>query len=448
MRLYDTSTASKRHFTPLDGKTVGIYSCGPTVYDLPHIGNARPAVLFGLLADVLASEWQVKYVRNVTDIDDKIIAAANRQNRSPSEFTAAMHRQYNEDMTALGARQPDAEPLATAHIGKMQELISRLLAKGIAYEANGHIVFDIGKYEPYGGLSGRSEEAMRAGARVEIAPWKRDPKDFILWKPAKAAEPGWEAPPHWGLDGRGRPGWHIECSAMCYRLLGEVIDIHCGGIDLLFPHHENEQAQSCACFNTPKMANFWIHNGHITSNGEKMSKSLGNVVTVRRLLAEYNPETIRYFLLATHYRHPADWNSAVATAAKNSLDTWYRLLTDDPPALEISGKFMDALRDDLNTPKALGVLHQLAAAASKGERRARSELVGSARFLGLLKQDVDSWFRGGEADHAEIAEQIEKRRRARQKGDYRLADAIRRQLLSQGIVLEDTPQGSNWRRLK
>lgn len=454
MQLYDTATAAKRPFAPINADKVGIYACGPTVYDLAHIGNARPAVLFGLLADVLATKWTVKYVRNITDIDDKIIAAAATQNRRPSELAEEMRLEYSKDMEALGARKPDAEPLATAHIKEMQELISRLLEKGVAYGANGHIAFDIGKYPPYGGLSKRNEEATQAGARVEVADWKRDPKDFVLWKPSKANEPSWDAPPHWGV-GKGRPGWHIECSAMCHHLLGDVVDIHCGGIDLLFPHHENEQAQSCVGFGTPRLANFWLHNGHITGNGKKMAKSLGNVVPVRQLLGRYHPEVIRYFLLATHYRRPSDWSEDAAAAAKNSLDSWYRLLGEGAKTAKAkpTAEFMDALYQDLNTPKALAVLHKLADQAGKGGEAAKAAWLGSANFLGLLKADPTSWFKGigkdsgKEMSEGNIAARIEKRRLARQKGDYRLADRIRNELLLCGIVLEDTPTGSNWRKI-
>ncbi len=328
MQLYDTASAAKRPFAPLDRETARIYACGPTVYDLPHIGNARPAVIFGLLADILQLRWPVKYVRNVTDIDDKIIAAAAERKTSTSALTASMRKRYNEDMTAIGARKPEIEPLATAHIAQMQTLITTLLEKGIAYaEKGGNIAFAVNRYKDYGSLSKRNEEAMRAGARVEVAAWKRNPKDFVLWKPSKVGEPGWMAATEWakwGVKGRGRPGWHIECSAMCHHFLGKVVDIHCGGADLIFPHHENEQAQSCSCFGTDKLAEFWVHNGHITVDGRKMSKSLGNVLTVRGLLSEHKAEAIRYFLLATHYHRPADWNEDSIYGAKAALDGWYQ----------------------------------------------------------------------------------------------------------------------------
>jgi len=460
IRLYDSASGSKKPFAPINKDEVTIYICGPTVYDDPHLGNARPAVVFGLLVDILARHYKVKYVRNVTDIDDKIIAKAATQNIPPKELAEQMLQRYKDNMDALGARPPDAEPKATEHMDDIHALITTLLAKNFAYKAHNHIVFDTAAYEPYGSLSNRTEEeATQAGARVEVAKWKKEPKDFILWKPAKEGEPAWKPPAQWGLEGAGRPGWHIECSAMCQCLLGEVVDIHGGGIDLLFPHHENEQAQSCAAFGSERLANFWLHNGHITKDGSKMAKSLGNVVTVSQLLEQYPAEVLRYFLLASHYRRPCDWNERAALMAKKSLDGWYRLLLNDAslndnslnkdslndaslndasPSAEPDSEFIAALEDDLNTPKALSILHTL--------EKTPAILKASANLLGLLKVDAAKWFEGDQ-DVPAIEAQIAQRTAAKKAGDYKKADEIRNQLEQQlGVILEDSSTGTIWRK--
>ena len=462
IRLYDTASGAKREFTPLKKGEVTVYICGPTVYDLPHLGNARPAVVFGLLVDVLSLRHKVRYIRNITDIDDKIIAAAHKAKMPPAKWAEQMTAEYQKDITALGARSPDLEPKATEHIPHIHRLITALITKGFAYKAQNHIVFDTTAYKGYGGLSNRTQEAMRAGARVEVAKWKTNPQDFVLWKPAKQGEPQWQPPADWGLRGGGRPGWHIECSAMCGELLGDVVDIHGGGIDLLFPHHENEQAQSCAALGTKQLANFWLHNGHVTWDAAKMSKSIGNVVVVRDLLQQYPAEVLRYFLLATHYRRPTDWNEAAVATAKNSLDGWYRILreanlktpngtkptqtnptqTNPTTAMPLDPQFIKALEEDLNTPKALSILHSLASHPNR--------LKAAANFLGLLKQDPHQWFKGSEQPTEQttaIEQLITERTKAKQAGDYQKADQIRTQLeTQQGITLEDTPEGTIWRK--
>ena len=434
IRLYDTMTREKRPFVPLNPQRITMYVCGPTVYGRAHIGNARPAVVFDTLARLIRHEFGEKslvYARNVTDVDDKIIASAQTEAVDPSVITERYERFYLEDMGALGVQPPDIAPHATQEIAAMIAMIERLIECGNAYEAQGHVLFSVLSDPDYGVLSKRDRDAMIAGARVEVAPYKRDPADFVLWKPSGEGVIGWDSP--WG---RGRPGWHVECSAMIERHLGETIDIHGGGLDLVFPHHENEVAQSRCAHGGLPLARFWVHNGFVDMGAEKMSKSLGNIITPSELLAQgHKGETLRLALLSAHYRQPLPWTEALIAQSKAVLDRLYRGGTDAEGG-EIDAGVVDALSDDLNTPLALSRLAQLDGAALKA----------SARLLGLLQSSVDEWFQGGAGDGAVIETRISERAEAKKNRDFATADRIRDELAAEGIVLEDGPGGTTWRR--
>ena len=434
IRLYDTMTREKREFVPADPKRITMYVCGPTVYGRAHIGNARPAVVFDTLARLIRHEFgehSLVYARNVTDVDDKILASAEEEGVEPSVITERYERFYLEDMGALGVAPPDIAPHATQEIPAMIAMILALIAHGNAYEAEGHVLFSVPSDPDYGVLSKRDREAMVAGARVEVAPYKRDPTDFVLWKPSAEGVIGWDSP--WG---RGRPGWHLECSAMIERHLGETIDIHGGGLDLIFPHHENEIAQSRAAHDGKPLAQFWVHNGFVDMGAEKMSKSLGNIITPAELLAQgHKGETLRLALLSAHYRQPLAWTEDVVAQAKTNLDRLYRVAGDAEPGKVDSG-VAEALQDDLNTPLALT---RLMALEDPAVARA------SAALLGLLESSADDWFKGG-ADESAIEARIAERAEAKQNRDFATADRIRDELKAEGIVLEDSPNGTTWRR--
>jgi cysteinyl-tRNA synthetase len=433
IRLHDTLTREKRDFVPLNRERITMYVCGPTVYGRAHIGNARPAVVFDTLARLIRHEFGEKslvYARNVTDVDDKIIASAEAEGVDPSVITERYERHYLEDMGALGVRPPDIAPHATQEIPAMIAMIQRLIEHGNAYEAQGHVLFSVPSDPDYGVLSRRDREQMIAGARVEVAPYKRDPADFVLWKPSADDVIGWDSP--WG---RGRPGWHVECSAMIERHLGETIDIHGGGLDLIFPHHENEIAQSrCAHAGLP-LARYWVHNGFVDMGSEKMSKSLGNIITPAELLAQgHRGETLRLALLSAHYRQPLPWTESLVGQAKAILDRLYRT-AGDADAEKVEDGVLDALRDDLNTPLALSRLSTLEGGALKA----------SGQLLGLFASTSDEWFKGGE-DAADIESRIAQRTAAKENRDFASADRIRDELKAEGIVLEDGPNGTTWRR--
>lgn len=448
--LYNTLTRQKESFAPLNPDDVRLYVCGPTVYDFAHIGNARPYVIFDVLCRLLRNLYpKVTYVRNITDIDDKIIQAAQKNGEEIYDLTQRTTRYFSEDMKSLGNLSPDVEPHATAHVKEMIDLIKTLVKKEHAYEKDGHVLFSVKSFPQYGQLSHCNHEEMLAGARVEVAPYKRDPEDFILWKPSEDGLPGWESP--WGW---GRPGWHIECSAMSLKYLGETFDIHGGGQDLIFPHHENEMAQSQACFGVQTFARVWLHNGMLTVNGEKMSKSLGNFVTVHELLEKIPGELIRFVLLSSHYRQPLDWNERVVLQSRQSLDRLYNALRGrelDPEA-QVFEPIKTALEDDLNTPLTIASLHEIATrlykASSESEKNKwASTLKASGAWLGLLQQDVESWFKGKTGiDEATILSLIETRAHARNQKNFAEADKIRKKLLEAGILLEDGPQGATWRQ--
>nr|WP_199046743.1 cysteine--tRNA ligase [Dyella sp. ASV24] len=457
--LHNSLTRRVEPFTPLDPNRVTMYLCGPTVYNYVHIGNARGPVLFDVLAKLLRRHYpNVVYARNITDVDDKINAAAQELGVGIESITTRYAQAYREDMARLGIAPPDVEPYATAHIPQIITMIERLIASGHAYAAEGHVLFKVDSYPAYGALSGRDPEELLAGARVEVAPYKESPGDFVLWKPSTPELPGWDSP--WG---RGRPGWHIECSAMSEAHLGETIDIHAGGVDLQFPHHENEIAQSTCAHGGKIFARFWLHNGMLTFSGRKMSKSLGNVMLVHELLKQHPPEALRLLLLRGHYRQPLDWSDSAVAQSISTLDGWYRVLRDladvdvDMSGLPIPATVEAALCDDLNTPQALAELSQLADAARQADspdarHAAKAALLGAGAVLGLLQQDPETWFKqaGGEGavDEARIEALLEERRNARAAKDFKRADAIREELTAMGVAIEDGAQGTRWSVLK
>ena len=469
LRFHNSLTRREEPFTPLDAEHVRLYVCGPTVYDLAHLGNARPVVVFDVLTRLLRRIYpRVTYARNITDVDDKINARARESNEPISAITARTTSDFHHDMTALGNLPPDVEPTATGHIAEMIAMTEKLISRGHAYAAEGHVLFSVGSFADYGKLSGRNQDELLAGARVDVAPYKRDPGDFVLWKPSDDATPGWDSP--WG---RGRPGWHIECSAMSWRHLGETFDIHGGGHDLLFPHHENEVAQSRAAFGTPFMAHTWLHNGMLLVDGEKMSKSLGNFLTVQDILAKgaWAGEAFRTLLLRTHYRSELDYNEAGLLEAKAELDDHYAMLsrapeaTETPLIAEMAEWALEPLADDLNTPLALGRLRDLrtlenaatvgGSAASVLGRigkvwapmpgQAAAAFREAAGALGLGQADPRDWLQGGD-DAGSIEAAIAARLAARGEKNWAEADRIRGNLAAQGVVLEDSAAGTTWKR--
>ncbi len=434
IRLHDTMAREKRAFVPADPERVTLYVCGPTVYNRAHIGNARPAVVFDVLTRLLRhvyGEDKIVYARNVTYVDDKIMEAARAEGVDPGVITRRYEDFYLADMGALGVRQPDIAPHATQNIPEMVAMIARLIETGNAYEADGHVLFHVTSDADYGALGRRDREAMIAGARVEVASYKKDPADFVLWKPSPADMIGWESP--WG---RGRPGWHIECSAMIEAHLGRTIDIHGGGLDLIFPHHENEIAQSRCAHEGAPLARYWLHNGFLSMAGsEKMSKSLGNVVTVEELLAQgHRGEVLRMALLSAHYRQPLEWSEALIAQSRATLDRLYRVAGEVGPGTA-DPAVLDALADDLNTPLALSRLSAIGDGAA---------LRASASVMGLLEGGASAWFQG-EGD-ARIDALVASRTEAKARRDFAEADRIRAALADEGIALEDGPDGTIWRR--
>ena len=443
--LHNTLTRRKERFVPLDPQHVRMYVCGPTVYDLAHLGNARPIVVFDVLSRLLRTLFpKVTYVRNITDVDDKINARAKESGEPISAITARTTADFHTDIAALGALPPDVEPRATGHIPEMIDIILRLIASGHAYAAEGHVLFAVNTDPGYGKLSGHSPDELLAGARIDVAPYKRDSGDFVLWKPSSDDLPGWDSP--WG---RGRPGWHIECSAMSWRYLGESFDIHGGGSDLIFPHHENELAQSVCAFPGSHFAQYWMHNGMLVVNGEKMSKSLGNFFTIREVLAKAPAEAVRLLLLRAHYRALLDFSDSALVEAKKEIDRFYRALQRFPDAGggDLPATVRDALCDDLNTPLALSAMHALADAAMAGDFKAARGLRAAGAVMGLLGSTPEAWFQGGASDDAAAIETaIAERLAARKSRDFARADAIRAELIARGIVLEDNAGGTTWRR--
>jgi|TARA_B110000879_G_scaffold50410_1_gene71222 cysteinyl-tRNA synthetase len=452
LKLYNTLERKLSNFNPIDPKNIKIYACGPTVYDFIHIGNARPLVIFDVLVRVLRNLYpKVTYVRNITDVDDKINQRAKEKKISISELTNLTIKNFHDDCLSLGNLIPEYEPKATDHINEMIEMIEKLIYKGFAYVSSNNVLFSIEKYNKYGELSGRSLDDMISGSRVNIAEYKKNPGDFILWKPSSDDLPGWDSP--WG---RGRPGWHIECSAMSKKYLGDHFDIHAGGSDLIFPHHENEIAQSCCANNSNLMANYWLHNGYVTSNGEKMSKSLGNFTTINNLLLNSDGESIRYSLLQAHYRAPLSFGNRTVNEANKSLSRLYRAVDGFDVDGESDKEILKNLSDDLSTPKALARAHFLADQANKGSKECAQKLKNSSLILGILSNSSENWFKYGNSNlinknvssinDEEINKLILERKIAKENKDFIKADEIRDVLLKSNIILEDKLGITNWRK--
>ena len=455
MYLFNTLKRRKEEFVPLDVNNVRMYVCGPTVYDRAHLGNAKTPVTFDVLFRVLRHKYgaeHVTYVSNITDVDDKILNKHKETGRSIREITEQTYQWYVDDMAKLNVLPPNYRPRATEYIGEMIKLVERLLANGYAYEAEGHVLFDVDSMPNYGFLSGRTQKEMLAGARIEVADYKKNPADFVLWKPSEADQPGWNSP--WGY---GRPGWHLECSAMSSKLLGNSFDIHGGGADLIFPHHENECAQSLCAYPGESFARYWVHGGMLMVDGVKMSKSLGNFYTIDEVLEKAPAEALRLLFLTTHYHQPFNFTFEGLEQAKQNLDKFYNALLrvkDVAPAESAADeRLVQALEDDLNTPLALSILHDLTNRLNKAESasmqaKAKGVLLKSAELLGLLRQNPESWFKGGAGDEAaEIEALIAKRTAAKKNKDFALADKIRDELKVRGILLEDGPQGTSWKKV-
>ena len=456
LKIHNTLTGTKEIFKPVDENHVRVYACGPTVYNFAHIGNARMAVANDLLINVLRTQFKkVTYVSNITDIDDKIIEAAHELNEPIKNLTTKYTKIYNEDMGYLNVQLPDIQPRATDHIKEMIELITKLIESGNAYEKNGHVLFHVPSYSKYGVLSKRNRDEQIAGSRVDVAPFKKDPADFILWKPSPDPMPGWESP--WGF---GRPGWHLECSAMSEKTLGLPFDIHSGGMDLVFPHHENEIAQTCSLHKNhdpDSFAHFWFHNGFVNVEGEKMSKSIGNIRLVHDLKNQYNGEVLRLTLLSAHYRQPLNWTKEIIDQNSKMLDRLYRSLKDlqniELTSENLSEDVMESLLDDLNTPKLLAHLNTLAnklSTANKDEKiNIKNNLIAAGKILGILREDPDVWLGYNQSlnpEKEEIEGLINQRNEARRDKDFKLADEIRDKLKIKGIEIEDTNNGTIWRK--
>ena len=461
LRLYDTLTRDKRPFVPLDPKNVRMYVCGPTVYDFAHIGNARPVIVFDVLFRLLRHLFgadHVTYARNITDVDDKINARAARDfpglplNEAIRKVTEQTVRQFREDVDALGCLRPTVEPRATEHIAEMRTIIERLIAGGFAYVAEAHVLFSPQAMNAansllprYGTLAKRSLDEMIAGARVDVAPYKRGNTDFVLWKPSKPDEPSWPSPA--GIKVEGRPGWHIECSAMAWKHLGEQFDIHGGGIDLVFPHHENELAQSCCAFHEARMANTWMHNGFLQVESEKMSKSLGNFITIRELLKDWPGEVLRLNMLKTHYRSPIDWTLKGVEESARTMDDWYCIAADSHDG-QPADAVIQSLQDDLNTPQMIAALHGLRNGAASGHPEDRRAFAASLRLLGFLAESPAQWEsrkqQASAIDAGKIDGLIAARSAARARKDFKESDRIRDELAAMGIAIKDSKEGTTW----
>ncbi len=444
LHLTNSLTRKKEIFTPLNLEKISLYACGPTVYDNPHVGNARSLVVFDLLFRVLRSVYgsKVKYVRNITDIDDKIIESSKKKNKRIEDVTREITKIFHQNCESLNCLKPSVEPKATEHIKEMIEMASSLILKGFAYENKGHVYFSVNSFNDYGKLSNKNLEELKAGSRVEISDLKKNPMDFILWKPSKSEDPGWDSP--WG---RGRPGWHLECSVMSEKYLGKNLDIHGGGLDLIFPHHENEIAQSCCNNKTKRFANYWVHNGFVTINKEKMSKSLGNIISISDAVDKYSGQVVRLALLSAHYSQPLDWNDKLLNNQKNVLDKWYKLYLDitEESTLEVD----DVLLDDLNTPGFIAKIHELYNEGIKGDSEKTIQFNRACRLIGLFNVSKKDWENSKKrqisVSESYILEKIDDRAKAKINGDFSLADKIRSELFSKGILIEDKKDGTIWK---
>ena len=444
MQLYNTISRTKEKFVPLDTHNVRLYVCGPTVYDYPHVGNARPLIVFDVLFRVLREIYgqdSVQYVRNITDIDDKIIETAKKNNISINELTNKVTKDFHSDCNYLNCLTPSVEPKATDHINEMIELTKKLLELNFAYIMQGHVYFEVSKFDSYGKLSNKKIIDLVAGARVEISDLKKNPADFVLWKPSSVDEPGWDSP--WG---RGRPGWHLECSAMAKKYLGTEFDIHAGGLDLIFPHHENEIAQSVCAHKTKVLANFWMHNGYVTVNKEKMSKSLGNFITINELKNKYDGQVVRLAMLSTHYRQPFDWNEKNLETSYMTLNKWYEFYSEKDTKLDLGT--LEVLTDDLNTPMFISKMHSLYKDAVNGNKNAGQQLSDACKLLGLFDKNLASWnnLKTSKSITAEEIENlIQERKVARDNKNFSRSDEIRDLLIAKGIVIEDNQGKTSWK---
>ncbi len=443
LQLTNSLTRKKEVFKPIDPKKISLYACGPTVYDYPHVGNARSLVVFDVLYRVLKVIYgsNVTYVRNITDIDDKIIEASHKNKKSINEITNGVTKIFHENCKSLNCLKPTAEPKATEHINGMIEMTSSLISKGYAYEIKGHVYFEVKKFKDYGKLSNKNLDELKSGSRIEVSDLKRNPMDFVLWKPSKDNDPGWESP--WG---RGRPGWHLECSVMSEKYLGKNFDIHGGGLDLIFPHHENEIAQSCCNNNTKNFANYWVHNGFVTINKEKMSKSLGNIISISDAVKKYSGQVVRLALLSAHYSQPLDWNEELLKTQEGVLNKWYSLYSDEKDS---NDKIDQILLDDLNTPGFIAKIHELYNAASKGDNEKKLKFNFACKLIGLFSVNKKDWEKLKKnkinVTDSYIKSKIEERAKAKNKGDFSLADKIREELSSKGILIEDQKDKTIWK---
>ncbi len=446
LNITNTLSGKKETFVPIDKKRVGMYVCGPTVYDFPHVGNARPLVVFDVLYRILKKIFgkdKVTYVRNITDIDDKIIDTSKKKKISIDKLSSSITKSFHDDCIYLNCLKPNFEPKATEHIKGMIAMTENLLRDKYAYEKDKHVYFSVNSYKNYGKLSKKNSDELVAGARVEVSKSKKNPLDFVLWKPSTPEDPGWDSP--WG---RGRPGWHLECSVMSEKFLGKNFDIHGGGLDLVFPHHENEIAQSCCANKTDKFANFWLHNGYVTFNKQKMSKSLGNIVTIEKMRGTINGQVIRLALLSAHYKQPLDWNENLIKESQNTLDKWYTQF-ESAYQDDLSEELLQPLLEDINTPGYISKLHLLYDKASKGDNSSKKLFIAGCRLIGLLEEDLETWkkFKKNKSkiDEKSIKNKIKDRENARKKGDYKLADHIRKDLEKSGVIIEDKGDKTTWR---
>ena len=444
LNITNTLTGRKENFVPINKKKVGMYVCGPTVYDFPHIGNARPLVVFDVLFRILIKIFgkdKITYVRNITDIDDKIIEASKKKGISISELTNEVTKEFHLNCVSLFCMKPTVEPKATDHVNEMISMTDNLIKLKAAYEKKGHVYFSVSSFKGYGKLSNKKIDELKIGARVEVSDLKNDPLDFVLWKPSNKDEPGWNSP--WG---RGRPGWHLECSVMSEKYLGKNFDIHGGGLDLIFPHHENEIAQSCSNNNTKSFANYWVHNGFVTINREKMSKSLGNVITISDAVNKYSGQVVRLALLSAHYSQPLDWNEKLLSSQKNTLDKWYSIYTEKE---KNTSEVDEILLDDINTPGYIAKLHDLYNAASKGDEEKKSKFNKACKLIGLFDLSKEEWesLKKSKINVSEsyIKNKIEERVKAKNNGNFDLADKIRDELSSKGIIIEDQKDKTIWK---
>jgi len=446
LNFFNTLSNKREKFTPINNNKIGMYVCGPTVYDFPHIGNARPLVVFDVLFRLLRNLYgknKVTYVRNITDIDDKIIEASQKKQKNIKELTETITKSFHEDCNYLNCLNPTYEPKATEHIKEMINMVSNLLKNNHAYENERHVYFSVSSFKNYGKLSNKNSEQLVAGSRVEISKYKKDPLDFVLWKPSEENDPGWDSP--WG---RGRPGWHLECSVMSEKFLGKQFDIHGGGLDLIFPHHENEIAQSCSSNKNDKFANYWLHNGFVTFDKEKMSKSIGNIVTINKLRQNVNGQVVRLALLSSHYKQPLDWNEKLIKESQNTLDKWYSQF-EKIKSEELKDDILKPLQEDLNTPEYITKLHSLYEKSSKGSKSSKIEFLSACQLIGLLQEDKQSWenFKKSKikVDENFINQKIQDRNEARKKANYKLADTLRKELEDNGVIIEDKENKTTWK---